>query len=191
MIQAICKKCKLESSEFAEYRKAIIDEVSTKLDSIKIDKYGKNILNQPDVKNYLSELHKRFVIVPVDKAANNFAVICKKYYLDVLHTELNTNSSYEKCIDKTAEIIFDDHAEFLTNNFGIKIDDSDKHIPYLYWTSKQHKDPFKHRYIAGAYRCTTSSLSKDLAAVLKCVKTYFKNYCGVIKRKKVYLGVGA
>jgi hypothetical protein len=183
MIQTICKKCKLELSQFEEYRKAIIDEVSTKLDTLKVDKSSKSILNQPEVKQYLSELHKKFVIVPVDKASNNFAVICKKYYLDVLYKELNTNSSYEKCGDITAEMIFDDHAEFLKNNFGIKIDDSDKHIPYLYWTSKQHKDPFKHRYIAGAYRCTTSSLSKDLAAVLKCVKTYFKNYCGVIKRK--------
>jgi hypothetical protein len=34
-----------------------------------------------DISIYLNTLHDRFVIVPVDKAANNYAVICKKYYI--------------------------------------------------------------------------------------------------------------
>ena len=30
----------------------------------------------------------RFVIVPVDKASNNFGILCKKFYLDTIKNEL-------------------------------------------------------------------------------------------------------
>ena len=41
-----------------------------------------------DIKQYLKKLHDRFVLVPVDKASNNFAIICKKFYIEVLMKEL-------------------------------------------------------------------------------------------------------
>ena len=33
-------------------------------------------------------MHKKFVISPVDKACNNFAIIRKKFYLEVIQGEL-------------------------------------------------------------------------------------------------------
>ena len=33
------------------------------------------ILRDPDVKSYLESLHKRFVVVTIDKAENNFVFI--------------------------------------------------------------------------------------------------------------------
>ena len=42
------------------------------------------ILKQPDVITYLEKLHKKYVLVPIDKAANNVAIICKKHYVDVI-----------------------------------------------------------------------------------------------------------
>jgi hypothetical protein len=58
-------------------------------------------LSDPDIS--MNTLHDdRFVIVPVDKAANNYAVICKKYYISVLKKELgianlnlNSNSLFK------------------------------------------------------------------------------------------------
>ena len=33
-------------------------------------------------------MNKKFVISPIDKASNNFAIICKKFYLEVIQGEL-------------------------------------------------------------------------------------------------------
>ena len=42
----------------------------------------------PEVHQYMNYLHDRFVIVPVDKASNNFGIVCKSFYLDVIKNEL-------------------------------------------------------------------------------------------------------
>ena len=83
--------------------------------------------------------------MPVDKANNNFAIICQKLYCDILKRELCTTNVYEKVnledenlIEKTEEILF--------KNFNIKINDNDKKFPFLYWTVKFHKNPPKPVY---------------------------------------------
>ena len=45
-----------------------------------------------------------------------------------------------------------------------------KNLPYLYWTLKLHKVPFKHRFIAGSSKCTTKDFSCLLTKVLTTVK---------------------
>ena len=44
----------------------------------------------------LHAFQHKFVLVPADKAANNVIVVCKKYYLEVVLSELNTTSTYEQ-----------------------------------------------------------------------------------------------
>jgi ubiquitin C-terminal hydrolase len=65
---------------------------------------------------------------------------------------------------------------------NIRVTKENCHIPYLYWTSKQHKNPYKFRFIAGAKHCTTKQISAEVALALKCIKQQFKNYCRVIKK---------
>ena len=48
--------------------------------------------------------------------------------------------------------------------------EQDKNLPYLYWTPKLHKVPFKHLFIAGSSKCTTKDLSCLLTKVLTTVK---------------------
>ena len=48
--------------------------------------------------------------------------------------------------------------------------EEDKNLPYLYWTPKLHKVPFKHRFIAGSSNCTPKDLSCRLTIVLTTVK---------------------
>ena len=38
--------------------------------------------------------------------------------------------------------------------------EEDKNLPYLYWTPKSHKVPFKHHFIAGSSKCRRGSRSK-------------------------------
>merc|ERR1711895_97593 len=50
----------------------------------KSDLEGNDIFQKEEVTEYLKYLQERFVIVPVDKASNNFAIICNTFYIQVL-----------------------------------------------------------------------------------------------------------
>ena len=50
------------------------------------------VLDQPDVKDTLHKLQTNYVSVPVDKAANNVIIVCKKYYIETLVKELGINN---------------------------------------------------------------------------------------------------
>ena len=41
------------------------------------------------------------------------------------------------------------HNQFITS-VGLEISEEDQNLPYLYWTPKLHKSPYKHRFIAGS-----------------------------------------
>ena len=58
-------------------------------------------LNDCDAITNLKELHSNFVFVPVDKAANNVAIICKILYALIIAqfssgNSNNKNDTYEK-----------------------------------------------------------------------------------------------
>ena len=139
------------------------------------------VLDQPDVKDTLHKLHANYVLVPADKAANNVIIVCKKYYIDTLVKELginnvNINNPTYIPIDDSFETIVKSHNQFITS-VGLKISEEDQNLPYLYWTPKLHKSPYKHRFIAGSSNCTTKDLSCLLTKVLSTIKDGFVRYC--------------
>ena len=61
-------------------------------------------------------MHFNYILlVPADKAANNVIVVCKKYYLEVVLSELNTTSMYEHD-DRDCEHVVTEHLRYMTNN---------------------------------------------------------------------------
>ena len=128
------------------------------------------------MKDTLRRLHDDFVLVPADKAANNVIVVCKKYHVETLIIELgiNTtnispNSTYIPSTDSFDEILKKSHCKFI-ESVGLEMSEEDKNLPYLYWTPKLHKVPFKHHFFAGSSKCTTKDLSCLLSKVLTTVK---------------------
>ena len=73
--------------------------------------------------------------------------------------------------------------ELANKELDVSLEVENKHIPLLYWTSKQHKNPFKFRFIAGASHCYNKTISVEVSLALKCIKSHFKNYCAVIKKR--------
>ena len=139
------------------------------------------VLDQPDVKDTLHKLHANYVLVPADKAANNVIIVCKKYYIDTLVKELginnvNINNPTYIPIDDSFETIMKSHNQFITS-VGLEISEEDQNLPYLYWTPKLHKSPYKHRFIAGSSKCTTKDLSCLLTKVLSTIKDGLVRYC--------------
>ena len=147
-----------------------------------------DIFEQETVKKYLHDFQERFVLVPVDKASNNFAIICKTFYIEVLKKELgvinkndiNGNAVYQPC--SFTEEVFYKQQELENKQLGNVLEEDNKYVPLLYWTSKQHKNPYKFRFIAGASHCTNKTISLELSLALRCIKNHFKNYCNVIKK---------
>ena len=48
----------------------------------------KPVLDRPEVQEDLQTLHSKFVLVPIDKASNNVAFVCKRYYAEVILQEI-------------------------------------------------------------------------------------------------------
>ena len=147
----------------------VVERISSLKEKIRSPKL--KILSDPDVKDTLRRLHDDFVLVPADKAANNVIVVCKKYYIETLikesginTTNISPNSTYIPSTDSFHEIL-KSHCKFI-ESVGLEMSEEDENLPYLYWTPKLHKVPFKHRFIASSSKCTT----KDLSCLLTTVK---------------------
>ena len=70
---------------------AKIQEKTIKLKQKVKPKGAKSVLNNPEFKIYLEQLHCQLFIAAIDKASNNFACICKKYYMTKLLHEFSIN----------------------------------------------------------------------------------------------------
>ena len=85
------------------------------------------------------------------------------------------NSTYLPSIDSYDKVL-ESHSDFV-NSVGLKLSGEDQNLPYLCWTSKLHKTPFKHRFIAGLSKCTTKELSCLLTKILTTIKDGLSRYC--------------
>ena len=119
-------------------------------------------------------------IVPADKASNNNTFVCKKHYVDILIEELGLHSlpgnpTYN-LTDFSASEVLDNHKSVLTS-FGIQTNNKELDLPYIYWIPKMHKNPYKHRFIAGSSKCSTKPLSILLTKLLTHIKQGLQKYC--------------
>ena len=71
----------------------------------------------------MEKLHSKYVFAPADKAANNVIIIWKKYYVEVLKSELNSTSAYVP-VNLTKDKLLQRHIDSLTKS-NIKIDKID------------------------------------------------------------------
>ena len=91
-------------SFWKEMVKGQIEERTSKLKQNFKQPTGK-VLQNADVKPYLSDLHSKYVFIPADKAPDNIIIICKRYYIETLIKELGLdncstskeNSTYTSC----------------------------------------------------------------------------------------------
>ena len=47
------------------------------------------VLEDKSVRSFLKDMHNKFVFVPIDKASNNIAIVCKRLYATVIYNELD------------------------------------------------------------------------------------------------------
>ena len=166
--------------EFLKWKRKILQEVDNKINSlkhrIKVHKTSP-VLKQGAVIEYWNELHEKYVLVSIDKATNNIAIICKKYYVTVILKEIEIldagNETYEK-INKNQEKISQDNLEYNTR-LKLSKERKDKSLPIMYWIHKLHKYPVGSRFIIPK-SCSTKSLSKAFFNLSKLIYTQIENF---------------
>ena len=171
----ICDKNKVAIQQFLPWKTELCKAIETALQKCKTFEYN-NVLSKRKNKEDLETLKTPFVFVPVDKAGNNVALICKKYYIETLEKEL-TSRTFVKVNTSSSDFIKKCNDDL--KNFGLSIDKEKQSIPYLYWSAKMHKTPPKHRFITAGTNTILSGLSEE---VTKCMKVlvntarYLDNY---------------
>ena len=176
------KKEDVEVDTLSEWIKSIADVLRRRIRRLKrsVSTRHESIFCDPEVVRELSRLHENFVIVPADKASNNYTFVCRKYYVSILIEELGLNSlpgnSTYNLTDFSASEVLENHKSVLTS-FGIDPNEDDLDLSYIHWIPKMHKNPFKHRFIAGSARCSTKPLSILLTKLLTHIKQGLQKYC--------------
>ena len=153
-----------------------IERLKTKIQSC----FTKPILSDSDVLAYLSTLHRKYVIVPIDKASNNFAFICKKFYISTNLSELRkynniqSNSTYSKG-NFSKDDIFKNNENYC-QQFDLKLTNKNCSQHIMYWLPKLHKTPVGARFIIAFKNCSIKPLagiiSKIIEMLFKHVETF-------------------
>ena len=172
------KKEDVELDTLSEWIKSIGDVVKRRIRRFKhfVNTRSASIFRDPDVVHELSRLHENFVIVPADKASNNYTYttstswsrnLDSNHFLGILQTIWPDFSALE---------VLDNHKSILIS-FGIQTNNEELDLPYIYWIPKMHKNLYKHRFIAGSSKCSTKPLSILLTKLLTHIKQGLQKYC--------------
>jgi hypothetical protein len=115
----------------------------------------------------LTYMHKHFVITTVDKAGNNFCIVCKKHYLNSCTKELLNGVAYSKATFNKEEIITNG-TEFC-NKTGIISLMKAARVPNFHIRVKLHKKPIGFRFVAGSSKAPLAPVSQWLTLVMKAI----------------------
>ena len=170
-ISSWCYKTGVDKSFILEWTnnvKVKIDERMSHLTNTLYTNKRVDCLSSPEVKNALDNIHKDFVVVPIDKATGNIAFVCKKFYTSVITRELglNNNSSpdtYKNVGGLSANDIIDGNIKDLKIKFGIDNIPIENHrLPNMYWMPKMHKNPIKARFIIVTPKSSIKPLARTI-----------------------------
>ena len=180
-IESMTSKYKLPPHSFDDWKVKVFEKVSYKIRTLKSSgrpKETKPILRDENALEYLAELHNNFVIVPIDKAANNISIICKRFYVTRLLKEVGAlgdpDPTYEIQNINLSEIVNEDI--ILCERYGMKLEESQKTLPIMYWTPKMHYTPSRARFIVSSAKCSTKPISKVVSNAFKLIFNQIENF---------------
>ena len=186
-IQAWSTKQNVPVALFKNWKDTIVRQIDQRiyyLTNSNKRKYHSDVksdLCDNDVRTCLNELQHKYVMVPIDKAANNVAFICKRFYAHVLLKELGLinnepSSTYAMISDNSRDQIISQHKSEIKDIFNINVQDDMLTLPDIYWLPKLHKNPLKFRFIIASKHCTTKSLSKDISSIFTLFQKHIETY---------------
>ena len=173
----------LPKENFTEWNNKVLELLDMKLLSLKVRIHPKPVakrLSDHEVKDHLANLQEKYVMVPIDKADNNVAFVCKRYYVEVIAKELgllgSQSNTYEQLQNVTPNEIMRNHHKHLQDDFQMTIPEEMRTLPDIYWLPKLHKIPSKARFIIASQKCTIKKLSKDITSIFKLAYEQIHRY---------------
>ena len=127
------------------------------------------------LKSGIEEFHRKYVLVPADKAANN-VVVWRLHYIDTLKRELSGTKDFEQASEKEKSVI-NSHIFHNATSFAVSVNEDQARLPTFYWLPKLHKKPYKARFVAFFSSCTPNELSKLLTSCLTTIKNHVIKHC--------------
>ena len=180
-INHLATKYSLDVESFLAWKKKILELVDSRikiLNSRKVPSVTKPVLQDEDVIASLAEIHRKFVVVPIDKASNNVALICKRFYIQNLLNEVgvpgNASPTYKLSEEDPDNIIHNN--ALLCEKFGITLEERLKALPFMYWMPKMHYNPPRARFIIASSSCSTKPLSKITSSIFKHIFNQVRNF---------------
>ena len=192
-ITSNCKKLKIVKGEFSEWKQVILDKLDQKITILKHKVKVRHIsktLSDKNANDCLENLKEKYVLVPIDKAANNVAFVCKRFYAEKLLKEMgflgNDNPTYTIYQRRNIQTVIKNKEKEIKTKFKRSICKEMKSLPTAYWTPKMHKKPVGARFIIASKQCVTKEISKDIASLFKLFLKQVRNYH---KKSQYFSGV--
>ena len=162
------------------WKEKVLEKVQSKIEDLKSTLTTKKnpVLKDPEVVAYLENLHKHYVSVPIDKAANSIAIVCKRHYVEGILKEIGImgegNSTHCKIENSVQDIVEENVKE--SEVFGFNISEKEECLPSMYWIPKMHKTPISHRFIITSKLCSTKQMSQAVSNVFKLLFSETQRY---------------
>ena len=86
------------------------------------------------LKQGIQEFQRKYVLVPADKAANNFVVVCRLHYVNIFKQELDGTRAYLETNTDEMSVV---------NAHSVCVNEGQDELPTMYWLPKLHKRPYK------------------------------------------------
>ena len=83
------------------------------------------------MKQGLQIFHRKYVLVPTDKATNNIVVVCRLHYINTLKQELNGTKAYKKTSTDEKTVI-NSHSNDLPYKFAVNVKERQDKLPTMY-----------------------------------------------------------
>ena len=174
-------KYKLSNQDINDWRNSIIKAVEERIYRLK--PFVKFNVSKPVLKNdssvsCLEDLQQQFVIVPIDKASNNIAFVCKAYYIKRILDEVGVSdlpSNTYKICNRDIQNVVQDNVQ-ICDKFRLKVEEGYETLPIMYWMPKMHKNPSGARFIVASSKCSTKPLSKSISYIFKLIFEQVQNF---------------
>ena len=167
-------KFKLAKEFFLEWCESTMVCVDAKIESvagrIKLSS-SRKVLSDPETVRHLKYLQEKYVMVPIDKAANNVAFVCKRYYAKVLLKEMGLingiSDTYNTITHISSTDCVSNETAKMKTLFNIDVPEAFQLLPVAYWMPKMHKSPVGSRFIIASKTCANKILSKHVTAAFR------------------------
>ena len=83
------------------------------------------------MKQGIQELHRKYVFVPADKAANNVVVVCRLHFVNTLKQELDGTSAYKEINNDEISVV-NAHLNELPVEFSVCVNEGQDKLPTMY-----------------------------------------------------------